>query len=221
MHSLFARDFSLMIRAIIFDLDNCLSAADEVGRELMEPVFAAIREANRGKLTDEALDRAFADCWRIPLDVIAEEHGFSKEMLDAGWKVSVGLEVKSPMRGYDDLRGLKDLPVQRFLVTSGFRRLQESKIEALGFRELFTGIFVDAIDEPNRKGKIGWFREILSRHALKPEEVLVVGDNPDSEIEAGNNLGATTVQILREGVPRGTTANHYISDLGELKPLIG
>jgi FMN phosphatase YigB (HAD superfamily) len=43
-----------MIRAIIFDLDNCLSAADEPRKELLEPVFDAIRRANRGRLSDEA-----------------------------------------------------------------------------------------------------------------------------------------------------------------------
>ena len=35
-----------MIRAIIFDLDNCLSAADEPGKGLLEPVFDAIRRVN-------------------------------------------------------------------------------------------------------------------------------------------------------------------------------
>jgi hypothetical protein len=58
-------------------------------------------------------------------------------MLVAGWAVSVRLEVATPMRGYADLRTLAELPVLRFLVTSGFRRLQESKIMALGFERLF------------------------------------------------------------------------------------
>ena len=31
-----------MIRAVIFDLDNCLSAADEPGKEFLEPVFDAM-----------------------------------------------------------------------------------------------------------------------------------------------------------------------------------
>jgi putative hydrolase of the HAD superfamily len=186
----------------------------------MEPVFEAIRRENRGRLSDEELDRAFVDFWRIPLDVVAKDHGFSKEMLDAGWKAAVGLEVKLPMRGYSDVRVLKELPVLRFLVTSGFRRLQESKIDALGFRDLFTGAFVDAIDEPDRKGKHGLFAEIMKQHELKPDEVLVVGDNPDSEIAAGNKLGTPTVQILRPRVPRGRTATHYIEGLHELKRLI-
>lgn len=129
-----------MTRAIIFDLDNCLSAADEPGKGLVEPVFDAIR--------------------------------------------------------------------------------QESKIKALGFERLFTAIYVDAIDEADRKGKQRTFEEILHVYQLRPEAVLVVGDNPDSEIEAGNRLGIPTVQVLRPGVPRGHNATHHIHGLAELKGLL-
>ena len=209
-----------MIRAIIFDLDNCLSAADEPGKGLLEPVFDAIRRVNRGRLSNEALAEAFSDCWRHPLDFVAKKHAFTEDMLAAGWAVYVQLEVATPMLGYADLRTLAELPVLRFLVTSGFRRLQESKIKALGFERLFTAIYVDAIDEADRKGKQSTFEGILNDYRLKPEEVLVVGDNPDSEIEAGNQLGITTVQVLRAGVPRGNNATHYIDDLAELKGLL-
>ena len=205
-----------MIRAIIFDLDSCLSAADEVGRQLYEPVFHAIREANHGTLTNEELDEAFTDAWRIPFDVVAEHHGFSPEMRDAGWRELSNLEIGTRMVGYPDLPAIWKLPVQRFLVTSGFRRLQESKVRALGFADRFTAIHIDAIDEPGKKGKQRIFEEILIAHHLSPSEVLVVGDNPDSEIDAGNRLGITTVQILREGVPRGTNASRYIHTLDEL-----
>jgi HAD superfamily hydrolase (TIGR01549 family) len=209
-----------MIKAIIFDLDNCLAAADEVGPELLEPTFAAIRRANKGALSDEALERAFTDCWRHPLDYVAKEHGFSEEMLAAGWEVAARTEVGTRMYGYPDLDALNELAARLFLVTSGFRRLQDSKIKALGFGPLFEAVYVDAIDEADRKGKQGIFKEILDTYALETSEVLVVGDNPDSEIEVGNRLGMRTVQILREGVPRESNATHYIHRLGELKGLI-
>ena len=209
-----------MIRAIIFDLDNCLSAADEVGPELLEPTFAAIRQANNGTLSDVALEQAFADCWRHALDYVAARHSFSAEMLTAGWAVAACTEVKTPMYGYPDLGALVELPARLFLVTSGFRRLQDSKIRALGIGSLFEAIYVDAIDEANRKGKQGIFKEILGAYALEPAEVLVVGDNPASEIEAGNHLGMMTVQILRAGVPRGGNAKHHIHHLDELKVLV-
>src|SRR3954452_15999987 len=111
-----------MIKALIFDLDNCLAAADQPGQQLFEPAFAAIRAANHGKLNEAQLQAAFADCWRHALDWVAAHHGFTKEMLEAGWKVLEKTEVKAPMSGYGDLVVLDDLPPAKlFLVTSGFR----------------------------------------------------------------------------------------------------
>jgi FMN phosphatase YigB (HAD superfamily) len=105
-------------------------------------------------------------------------------------------------------------------VTSGFRRLQESKIKALNLAPFFTAVYVDAIDEPGRLGKQGVFERILMDYELTSTEVLVVGDNADSEIRAGNRLGMRTVQTLRPGVPRASNATFYIHSLSELRKLL-
>jgi putative hydrolase of the HAD superfamily len=209
-----------VIAAVIFDLDNCLAAADEPGRALLEPMFAAIRRTNDGALSAAALERAFEDCWRLPLDAVAEKHGFSPVMLAAGWAAGCRIRVETRMTGYSDLGALGALTVKLFLVTSGFRALQESKIDALDLRSRFDAVYVDAIDEADRKRKDGIFRDILERYGLEPERVLVVGDNPESEIAAGNRLGMRTVQILRPGIARGAKATHYIHGLSELRAII-
>jgi len=209
-----------IFEAAIFDLDNCLSAADEVGQGLFEPAFAAIRRANDSRLDDQALAAALSDCWVHALDFVARKHGFSDSMLAAGWKVFCQVEVTTPMHGYGDLNVLKELKLMRFLVTSGFRRLQESKIRALGITDWFKGIYVDAIDQPDRKGKQQIFAEILAQNGLQPKNVLVVGDNADSEIEAGRRLGIKTVQILRPGVPRAGNATWHVQDLEGVRKLV-
>lgn len=208
-----------MITTIIFDLDNCLSPARQVG-DLFEPAFAAIRRANRGTLSEAALAAAIDDTWKHSLDAVAAMHGFTPEMLNAGWAVLRATTVVGPHRGYPDLELLERLPATRFLVTSGFRRLQESKIDALGIRPLFTAVHVDAIDEPGRQGKQALFAGILREHRLHADEVLVVGDNPDSEIAAGNRLGIRTVQTLRPGVVRHASATHHVTSLDELLALM-
>lgn len=208
------------IRAAIFDLDNCLAAADEAGEALFAPAFAAIRVANHGRLSKDELRRAFADMWRHALDHVAREHDFSDEMLQAGRRAFATIEVKEPLRGYADLWEIEKLPLERFLVTSGFRRLQESKIAALGIERLFREIEVDAIDETPRRPKQERFAAIAARHGWPPGEVLVIGDNADSEIAAGNELGMPTVQTLRPGVPPASHARWRIKSFGELPKLI-
>lgn len=209
-----------MTKAILFDLDSCLAAADEPGEPLFAPAFAAIRAANDGSVPEATLRAAFRECWRVAFDAVAEKYGFTAAMRAAGWQVFRRTEVTTPLRGYDDLAVVRELPVLRFLVTSGFRRLQTSKVRALGFADWFTAIVIDAIDEPNRRGKHGIFTDLLRAHRLRPTEVLVVGDNPDSEIETGNRLGMPTIQILRPGVPRSERASRHIHSLVELRELL-
>lgn len=209
-----------MIQAIIFDLDSCLAAADELGKEVFSPALDAIRAANQGHLSAAALENAFTDVWRYPIDVVAQRHGFSKAMLDAAVRGFSNTTISGRMHGYGDLDVLSELPALLFLVTSGFRKLQESKVAALGIRHHFEAIFIDAIDEPDRVGKQGLFRSILQSTGLSPGEVLVVGDNPESEIAAGIALGMPTVQTLRPGVPRGGNAGFHIHSLHELASVL-
>ena len=208
------------VQAIIFDLDNCLVPGDAIGRTAYEPAFEAIRRVNNGTLSDAELAAAFADMWRHSVDDVARRHRFTADMLEAGWQVFARMEARAPMQGYPDLGLLAELPVPRFLVTTGFRRLQESKIAALGLHAHFTEIRIDVVDEPGRKGKQQLFHEIQQAYQFAPRQVLVVGDNADSEIRAGNNLGMTTVQILRPGVPFGSNATHHINGLEALRGLL-
>jgi putative hydrolase of the HAD superfamily len=206
-----------VIKAIIFDLDSCLAAADEVGEALFADAFDAIRSANNGRLSEEQLTSAFRDCWRFPFDFICAKYGFSEPMRSAGFVAFSKTEVTTQMRGYGDLAALKELHAKLFLVTSGFRRLQQSKIKALGIEHLLTEFHIDAIDESGPKGKLHAFQSILKKHHLSPAEMLVVGDNPESEIAVGSQLGMTTIQTLRPGVPPSAAANHHITSLHELK----
>ncbi len=209
-----------MINAIIFDLDSCLSAADEPGQELFAPSFAAIKGANKGSHASQVLEQAFAEMWRLPFDCVAQKYNFTPAMLTAGWEQLARLEVTTPMHGYGDLDSLADLPAQLFLVTSGFRLLQNSKIRALGIAPFFAAIHLDAIDESGHRGKQKLFEDIIRAGQLQPHQVLIVGDNHDSEIAAGVRLGLRTVQTLRPGAPRSPLATHHIQTLHELRPLL-
>jgi FMN phosphatase YigB (HAD superfamily) len=209
-----------VVRLIIFDLDNCLAPADAIGRQLFDPAFAAIREANAGMLSEAALAAAFADCWLNPFDWVASQHGFSDQMHAAGWAAMAVIEVKGSMQGYDDLSALQSIPVKKALVTSGFRRLQQSKIDALNLASAFEDIFIDAIDARERLGKLAIFRSLLAAQQLAPDEVLVVGDSAHSELAAGVELGIPTVQTLRPRVARAHNATYTIHSLDEIGALL-
>lgn len=206
-----------MTRAIIFDLDNCLAAADEPGEQLLEPAFAAIRAATHGALGESALDAAFHDCWFHAFDWVAARHGFTRAMRDAGWNALREIEVRKPMYGYGDLDVLPHLGERRFLVTSGFRRLQESKVRSLGIAKLFDAVIVDAIDEPERRGKECIFADLMGDALLEEADTLVVGDNVESELAAAKRLGLEHVQILRPHVVPAPDVAVRVADLHDLR----
>ena len=72
-----------MIKAMIFDLDNCLAPAMEIGTEPYGPALEAIEEANLGTLSSNALEEAINDIWSQPFDMVANKHGFSTAMIEA------------------------------------------------------------------------------------------------------------------------------------------
>jgi putative hydrolase of the HAD superfamily len=208
------------VKAIIFDLDNCLCPASAVGPDFFEPAFNAVRAANRGVPSEVDLERAIAECWYTAFDAIALQFGFSKAMVEAGHTAFAQLEVTSSLVGYADLPIVRELPGTRYFVTSGFRKLQESRIRALGIASWFDNVFVDAIDEPEHPGKQKIFEAILAQGPWCADEVMVVGDNPRSELTAGRSLGMVTVQILRPLVSTCADVDHHVAWLEELRPLL-
>jgi len=94
-------------------------------------------------------------------------------------------EVTEPMDAIGDLAGR----ISRCggfwsrPVFGGWRRARCAR----SVSPMFAGIYIDAIDEPNR-GKHGFFQDILSARGLRPGEVCRGGGNPDSEIEGLHRL---------------------------------
>ena len=43
---------------------------------MFAPAFAAIRAANDGSVPEEKLRAAFAECWRVAFEAVADKYGF-------------------------------------------------------------------------------------------------------------------------------------------------
>ena len=208
----------------IFDLDNCLIDALSVG-SLFEPAFEAVRRANQGALTPAVLEEALNQCWYTAFDLVADRYGFTPAMRSAGWEEFRQMEVRTPPQAYPDLGLVPSIPLRRYLMTSGFRRLQNSKIDALGIRSWFEDVIIDALDDKDDEnapphGKRPVFERILAREGCTPQQVLVIGDNPLSELGAGHALGAVTVQTVRPGISPWELADYRVESLEEVLQIL-
>ena len=125
------------------------------------------------------------------------------------------------LKTYGDEFYIKKLPVTKYLVTTGYRKFQQSKIDKTGMAPLFDEIIIDEMENPEtRKGKKKIFEEILESNNWDKAEVLVVGDNPKSELGIAKSMGITTVQTLRPGVEKWSKASYHISSLSKLAGII-
>lgn len=208
----------------IFDLDNCLIDARSVG-PLFEPAFDAVRQANQGALAPAMLEEALNQCWYTAFDLVADRYGFTPAMRAAGWQAFCRMQVHTAPEGYPDLDVVPSIPLRRYLVTSGFRRLQNSKIDALGIRPWFEDVIIDALDDKDDAsapphGKLPVFERILAREGCAPQQALVIGDNPLSELGAGRALGAVTVQTVRPGIRPWELADHRVQNLAEVLQIV-
>ena len=216
--------------AIIFDHDNTLAPAIGVGQDLFEPVFDAIRaqipsqfQSDQRYLTK--VDEAFEACWYTAFDAVADLYEFTGEMTAAGKRAFADLKVpaSSLYAYYEDSVLVKELNQQIpcFLVTSGFTVLQNSKIDHLKMRDWFDDIVIDAVEALEPVGKKSIFQALAAKHGpFQPARVLVVGDNPISEIAAGNAAGMDTVQVLRPGVAKDAQARYHVLGLRDLWPIL-
>jgi putative hydrolase of the HAD superfamily len=206
--------------AVIYDLDQTILPTRSIPADTFQPVFEAIKAANKGTVQETVLEEAFEELWRKSMEVVAQEYNFSQAMFDAGKNALIHTDYQLVLKPFDDFEVIKEIPSKRFLVTTGLSKLQQAKIDALFQPGDFEAVFIDDPYQENRLGKMTIFSQIAAQHQLTADQVWIVGDNPDAEIAAGNALGMKTVQILRPGIAKGDTALHVIHSFHELKSLI-
>jgi FMN phosphatase YigB (HAD superfamily) len=209
------------LEGAVFDLDNTLLRTQDLPRGFVDPVVEAI--VGRRPELGGSVERLREALFRRSLESVAEDFRLSGEDYGAAAAAYAELEVTDePVELFPDARQALELVeergLNRALMTRGFRRLQESKVDKLGLRAVFgEEIYVDALDDgPGRPGQVGLLRGIVGRWALPPERILVIGDDPDAELRAGRELGMQTALVWRDGPPPQDTAHPVVEDLSAL-----
>lgn len=203
-------------KALILDLDNTLFPTAEIGDELFAPLYAFI-EKDGGFSGDLATIKR--EMTRRPFQKLALEFGFSRELTTQGTALLKELEYHKPIAPFPDYAVLKNYSCRKFLVTMGFQKMQESKIKNLGIQADFEEIHV--VDpEITSQVKKDIFRDLVARHGFKLAEVLVIGDDPDSELSDARALGLDAVLYDKMNFNPGVKNYHRITDYQELAPFL-
>lgn len=174
-------------KTLIFDLDNTIYAVSSIAGRLFAPLFQLLEESEE---PGDNLNAIKQDLMRKPFQWIAEKYGFSQSLTEKGVHLLQNLTYDGQIEPFPDYEEIKKLPQKKFLVTSGFQKLQQSKIEKLQLEQDFEEIVIVDVEATSKKEV---FAGLLQRYNLVPSAVLAIGDDPDSELKAARELGIDAV----------------------------
>lgn len=188
------------------------SAADFSEYQLVnKPLWVQYQD---GEITAAQLQHQRFQSW-------AQRLGETPNALNSAF-LSAMADICAPLHGAANLLNALRGKVKLGIITNGFTELQQIRLERTGFRDHFDVLIISeqvGIAKPHR----GIFDHALSLmgHPVR-EQVLMVGDNPDSDILGGLNAGLHTcwVNLNNKPAPAHITPHYEVSSLAELESLL-
>lgn len=200
-------------KAYIFDLDNTLYSVPEYADRMFKQLFSIIEESGnyKGNL-QEIKDQLM----RVPMQKVAEKFSFGEELKQKLVEHLRQLTYNEPITPFKDYELIRQLPGDRFIVTMGFEKFQRSKIKAMKIEQDYKEIFVVDPDTTD-KIKRDLLEDIISKYGYATSNVFIIGDDPDSEVLAAQELGAHPILF---DVDDGHEARQGVTKVNGFKELL-
>ncbi|WP_354625507.1 pyrimidine 5'-nucleotidase [Psychromonas sp. MME2] len=217
---------------ILFDADETLFHFDALkGLQLMfsrhgvdftEQDYDRYEKTNKplwvdyqdGKITAEQLKHTRFKDWAEKLAVTTTY--LNKEFLRAM------ADICTPLEGAKELLDSLLGKVKMGIITNGFTDLQAIRLQRTGFAEYFSTLTISE-EVGVAKPHVGIFSHTLAAIG-EPEKhhVLMVGDNPHSDILGGLNAGIDTCWLNIKGhhAPIDIVPHYQVNSLNELQRLL-
>ena len=223
-------------KILLIDLDNTLidfnecarhsiiNAFDELGFTYTEKVFETFicenikiwKRLEKGEITKPQLR---ANRWNIILGKLGIDFDGTviEEMFENG--VARGAY---PVEGAYDLLDYLYGKYQMYIVSNGFRFVQESRLKIGDFEKYFDGVFVSediGIPKP-AKEFFDYCFESLNNPSKS--EILLIGDSISADITGGINYGLDTIWFNKnnEPLPENIAPTYTVRSLEEIKNIL-
>ncbi len=209
-----------MDKLLIFDLDDTIFETKTIGKRSMEPILGKFEPLSIQKYGNTTTSQIIAELWKYPFDFVAQKYEFGNQLIKEFSNLINDTNYTLDIKPFEDFELIKNVISEKILVTTGFIKLQKAKIDSLRIKQEFSDIYIDNVLDPNRIFKKGIFEKILSQKCLDPKSVFIIGDNTESEIKAGYELGLNTIQVSKLGQKKSKYSNYNISNYSELLEII-
>ena len=171
------------------DLDNTIYPVSSIADNLFAQFYALLEQDP--DIDSSLIEASKEELTRRPFQHVADEFNFSTALKNKGAQLLKTITYDKPMQPYADYHHIQKISLDKFLVTTGFTNLQYSKVKQLGIEKDFKEIHV--VDpEVSPKTKLDIFKELMEKYDYQPADVLIIGDDPQSEIKAALALGIDT-----------------------------
>lgn len=171
-------------------------------------------EYQNGRITAQQLQHKRFETWANNLTIAPSE-------LQNAYMLAMA-EVCLPNSGAEELLQFLHGKLKLGIITNGFIALQEKRLEHTGFKKYFDLLVISeqvGIAKPHPD----IFNYALGQMGnIAPGQVLMVGDNPDSDIIGGLNVGMDTCWLNADNKlsPEGIRPHYQIASLTELAELL-
>jgi len=207
-----------MKRALILDLDNTIYPVSSVAPHLFNKFFFLLNQ--EADIDSSALTKSKDELTRRPFHDVADEFGFSPALRNKGIEILNNLTCDEPIVPFSDYHHIRKSDLDKFLVTTGFTKLQYSKVRQLGIENEFKEIHI--VDpEVSPKTKLNIFKELMDKYNYRASDLLVIGDDPQSEIRAAIALGIDTFLYDPGNKYPGATTTYRGDSLEKVLVIIG
>lgn len=205
---------------IIIDLDDTIFETGSMNPRIFESAISIIIEyfENENPAFKSKLE---SDLWSFPIDYLISKYSIPPKTIERFYNkiTDVDYSVLS-ISPYADYKFLKHLNLDKILVTTGLKELQNAKIKALDIERDFQSIHIDDPRLSPRNTKFNIFSKILKQSNKPAQDFIVIGDNPDSEIKAGHALGMQTIQRKSKTKRLSDLADHIVDSFDSIKTII-
>ncbi|KFA98307.1 pyrimidine 5'-nucleotidase [Vibrio sp. ER1A] len=164
-----------------------------------------------GKITAEQLKHIRFEGWATKLGITPLEmnSAFLEAMADICTLLPGAKELLDALNGQAKLG----------IITNGFTELQAIRLERTGLSDYFEHVVISE-EVGVAKPDYGIFQHAHQLMGLPSKsKILMVGDNPDSDVLGGLNFGIETCWLNTQGYPRpeGIAPHYEVTSLAELK----
>jgi len=206
-----------MKHIFFIDLDNTIYFTKPNEAQLMSGLYQLLDQEDLG-ITDEVYQISKKEMLRTPFQKVAQKYGFKQLAIDRAVDYLKNREVTRPLNPSDDYHYIKSLKGRKFIVTAGFTKQQTSKVKMLGIADDFEAVHVVDVSTTNKKEA---FKLLIDKYDLNTDDILIIGDDAESEIKFGLELGIATFLLDPENLHPNAESTFRGTDLSNLHKAAG